>query len=72
MPGCFDCHLPYDDPGFADFVLDNDDWRRVSPDGEGNGLLCVTCMTRRARAAGLSCSGRFTSGPFAEGWGGLT
>ena len=63
---CFDCDLPYDDPGFADFVVPHDTWAKISPTGHEGGLLCAVCMCRRAEAAGLSnVPGKFTSGPFA-------
>lgn len=62
VAGCFDCGCPYGD--FHDLFIPNDAWRRISPDGEGNGVLCPTCICKRLEAAGLSeVEGAFMSGP---------
>ncbi len=61
---CADCGLPYGGPGWMDVVLPKDIWTRISPDGEGNGLLCITCMARRCQRQGLTCPVSITSGPF--------
>ena len=60
---CHDCNLPYADEGFQDLVIDDADWRAISPDGEGNGLLCPTCICRRLSKAGIESTGKFHSGP---------
>lgn len=66
---CHDCGLGYNDPTFADFVIPDAQWHRISPRGDGSGILCVTCMIKRANAAGVVVKGSFTSGPFADhGW----
>lgn len=63
---CYDCHLAYDDPGFADLVVPNDVWLLVSPTGHEGGLLCPTCLVRRAERLGIRCKATFRSGPFVE------
>lgn len=64
-PECMGCCLPYDDPGFADLVVPNDVWARISPAGHEGGLLCPTCMVRAAAKAGLAgVQATFRSGPF--------
>ncbi len=65
MAECADCKLPYGDPGFADLVVDHDVWKKISPSGDGNGLLCPTCICRAAARAGVEDqTARFRSGPF--------
>lgn len=63
---CYDCGLPYSDDGFVDVVIENDKWREISPDGNGNGLLCFNCMCRRASAVNIACIARIASGPFVD------
>lgn len=66
---CHDCGLPYGSKGYADFVVPDDVWKRISPAGDGGGILCANCMVRRAAELGIECEGAFTSGPFADhGW----
>lgn len=67
FPRCHDCGLLYSDRGFADLVVANDVWAAISPTGHEGGLLCPTCMVRRAAMAGLDLPVRavFRSGPFA-------
>lgn len=65
---CHDCGLPYSDPGFADLVVPNEVWAKISPTGDEGGLLCPTCMVRRAEKAGFDVAtvpAQFRSGPFA-------
>ncbi len=50
---CHDCGLAYGDDGWIEAVIPRDVWVTISPDGAGNGLLCITCMARRLRRAGL-------------------
>ena len=64
-PACYDCGLAYSDARFADFVLPDDLWARISPSGDEGGLLCANCIVGRMRALGLTGSGQFRSGPFA-------
>lgn len=62
---CADCDLPYSDDGFADFVVDDGVWRKITAD-DGANILCANCITRRAVRVGLTDeTGHFTSGPFA-------
>ncbi len=62
---CEDCDLPYSDDGFADFVVSDEVWDRITFDDRAS-ILCACCITRRAKRVGLEgVSGRFTSGPFA-------
>ena len=63
--GCHDCSIPYgDEYGFSDLIVPDDVWLKISPYGNEGGLLCPTCMCRRAQAIGLQTVSRFTSGPF--------
>ena len=63
---CYDCGLEYGSSSWADVVVSNDVWKRISPTGDGGGLLCFNCMVRRLEELGLRdvfC--KITSGPFA-------
>lgn len=63
---CYDCGLPYSDPGFRDLVVAHDVWNNhLSPTKNEGGLLCPTCMVRAAVMAGVECEATFRSGPFA-------
>ncbi len=65
MPKCADCELPYTDLGFADLVVSNEVWKQIAPSGDGNGLLCPTCICRAAARLGLvDPTAKFRSGPF--------
>lgn len=62
---CYDCGLPYQDPGFADLVVAHEVWDKISPTSNEGGLLCPTCMVRAAHKAGLrEVYASFESGPF--------
>jgi hypothetical protein len=62
---CADCELPYSDDGFADFVVSDDVWARITAEDDAS-ILCACCMTRRATRVGVErATARFTSGPFA-------
>ena len=62
---CYDCGLPYSDPGFGDLVVSHDIWNNhISPTGDEGGLLCPTCMVRAAAKAGIESEAYFRSGPF--------
>lgn len=67
MAHCADCALPYGDFGFADLVVSDEVFNRLHDREKfGDGLLCPTCLVRRAARAGLeNIAARFTSGPFA-------
>ena len=45
MPNCVDCGKPYEDFGL-DMVLPDDQWLMVYP--EKDGLLCASCIVKRA------------------------
>ena len=62
---CFDCGRKYgDEYGFPDMILPNEPWRVISPDGEGNGVLCPSCICKRLHDAGLEkVPVYFASGP---------
>jgi hypothetical protein len=64
---CYDCGRPYgDEHGFPDLVVPHPVWTIISPTGDEGGLLCPSCMCKRAHEAGLQfIPARFTSGPFA-------
>lgn len=63
---CAGCGMPYASESWSDFVIPDEAWERISSDSNGGGVLCVQCMIDRANAAGVSCVGQFTSGPFAD------
>ncbi len=61
---CFDCGREYGEQhGFPDLIIENDAWRRISPSGDINGLLCPSCICKRLASAGIRCYGSFMSGP---------
>ncbi len=51
MAKCYDCGLPYEEFG-VDLVLPDQQWKIISPDGEGNGLLCANCIAKRVEKLG--------------------
>lgn len=62
--GCYDCGRPYgDEHGFPDLVIPNEAWTRISPTGDGGGLLCPSCICKRLHDEGMRVEGRFMSGP---------
>lgn len=64
---CFDCGRTYgDEYGFPDLVVPHDAWKRISPTGDEGGLLCPSCICKRAHDAGIKATARFTSGPFVQ------
>ena len=61
---CHDCSRPYgDEHGFPDLIIEKEAWRAISPTGDDGGLLCPSCICKRLRAAGLTTTGAFMSGP---------
>jgi len=59
---CFDCGLPYTDPGFQDLLIPDWAWIKIAPE-KGNGLLCPTCICRRLEKARIrNCPSEFMSG----------
>lgn len=63
---CYDCGRRYGGEfGFPDLVVPHDIWAKISPTGDEGGLLCPSCMCRRAIDAGLErVPAIFRSGPF--------
>jgi len=51
--GCFDCGLPYASDLWIETFVRDAEWRAISPDGEGNGLLCIACIAKRCAAKGM-------------------
>lgn len=49
--GCMDCHLPYSQFGL-DTYFPRQQWQEISGRDDGGGLLCPTCIARRAAALG--------------------
>ena len=61
---CFDCGRRYgDEYGFPNLLIPDDDWLRIAPHADGNGLLCPSCMCRRLDLQQIKTLARFTSGP---------
>ena len=62
---CYDCKRPYgNEHGFPDMVVENDVWRRISPNGDETGLLCPSCICARVHKAGMKrVVAAFFSGP---------
>lgn len=50
---CYDCGLPYDQ-FHADFVIQDELWKKISPSGGHAGLLCANCMCKRLVELGMS------------------
>lgn len=64
---CMDCGRKYgDEYGFPDLVVPHDVWEKISPTHDEGGLLCPSCMCRRAYDTGTQCQAVFRSGPFCQ------
>jgi hypothetical protein len=63
---CYDCGRRYgNEHGFPDLVVSNETWIMISPTGDEGGLLCPSCMCRRAADLGIeNAPAKFMSGPF--------
>jgi len=48
---CYDCGLDYPFPGL-DLLLPHDQWKRIFPEFDGDGLLCPNCISIRAAELG--------------------
>lgn len=44
---CEDCDLLYEDFGI-DTTIPNLQWEAIRPNSEGGGILCASCMVKRA------------------------
>ena len=51
--GCHDCGLCYGDDGWIECMVPDDVWRAIGYTGDASGILCMTCIARRAKRAGL-------------------
>lgn len=64
---CADCGRRYgEEYGFPDLIVPDAIWALISPSGDECGLLCPSCMCRRAHEGGIRCRATFKSGPFRE------
>lgn len=62
---CMDCGRKYgDEHGFPDLIIPDEVWKQISPTHDEGGLLCPSCLCRRAFDAGIECQAEFHSGPF--------
>lgn len=51
---CYDCGLEYGSDGWMDALIPNDVWEAINPTyHEGAGILCITCINRRCKIAGI-------------------
>lgn len=50
---CHDCGLAYGGEGWIECIVPDDVWRAIGPTGDEGGILCITCIARRAKRAGL-------------------
>lgn len=63
---CADCGLLYSEETWADIIIPDDVWLKISPSGDGYGLLCFNCMHKRLYNLGLiNVPLDIASGPFA-------
>lgn len=61
---CVDCLRRYGhEHGFPDLVIPDSAWEKISPKGNGGGLLCPSCICKRLHDQGIRCEGAFMSGP---------
>lgn len=44
---CEDCGLPYAEFGL-DTTVPNSQWHDIHPENDGGGVLCASCMVKRA------------------------
>lgn len=51
---CHDCGLIYGDPGWIETHLPQDVWKQIAPTSEGNGILCINCISRRLAERGFT------------------
>lgn len=67
---CYDCKIPYGEPGFPDLIIPTWAWNLIAPYGPGKGteggagLLCPTCICRRLEEKDIkNIPSTFGSGP---------
>ena len=55
MSGCYDCGLDMSGPAWIEAIIPDKIWNIIRPNGcgEGCGLLCITCISRRLNERGL-------------------
>lgn len=52
--GCYDCNLPYGEPGWIEAIVPDEVWEIINPSyHERGGILCITCIARRCEEADL-------------------
>ena len=52
---CHDCGLEYGSDGWIEAIIPDEVWWVIAPDPEykRGGILCITCIARRCKEAGL-------------------
>ena len=51
--GCYDCSKPYGEDGWIEAVIPDHVWIRISPTGNIGGILCISCISKRLKDAGI-------------------
>jgi hypothetical protein len=51
---CASCGMPYCDFP-CDMIIPDEEWRLISPTGDGGGLLCPNCICRLLADNGATC-----------------
>lgn len=53
--GCYDCGLEYGGIGWIEAIIPDKVWDMIRPEGagEGCGILCINCISRRLARKGL-------------------
>ncbi len=44
---CYDCGLEYKSPGWIEVMIPDFVWREISPTGDEEGLLCISCISKK-------------------------
>jgi len=47
MAKCYDCGLKYGGEGWIEAIIPDKVWNDISPTGNGGGLLCINCISKR-------------------------
>lgn len=64
---CEDCGVLYASPSWVEAVIPNELWNKISPRGNGGGILCINCIAARCVARGLSgVPVMLTAGPLSQ------